>query len=43
MNHSWWWHLWNDPMSSNPWSFLMLMVIVGGSGCLLWAIAAKKQ
>lgn len=32
----WLWHLLNDPMRDNPWSLLLLIVILVTAGILMW-------
>lgn len=28
--HDWLWHLFNDPMRDNPWSIILLILLMGG-------------
>jgi hypothetical protein len=43
MNHGWWWHLWNDPVSENPWSMLGLVIIVAAILAVLWWVAGLRD
>lgn len=35
--HGFWWHLWNDPVAHNPWSFGALVLLLVGT--VVYAVA----
>lgn len=43
MNHSWWWHVFHDPMNENPWAFIAGVVIIGGTLALMFAHAEWRS
>jgi hypothetical protein len=41
--HGWWWHLWNDPMRDNPWTWLAFTLIIGATFTLFWWIGNLRD
>lgn len=43
MSHSWWWHVFHDPMNENPWSLVAGIVMIGGSLSAMFAIETWRS
>ncbi len=38
MTHSWLWHLFNDPMRDNPWTFAFMLSMVALVIVYVWRV-----